>query len=146
MRQEACPADPISSLLRLSKPLSALVKNPSIMVGVPGKSKGCTTCRRRKVRVSTLFLILCSSKPLTLKAVRPARTILQDMHQEPSGVRGICALSSLSESYTAGSREEIWARGSQDPVFAFAIIRSRSVSATAHAIQHRLSARTRREP
>ena len=25
-----------------------------IMVGVPGKSKGCTTCRRRKIRVGTL--------------------------------------------------------------------------------------------
>lgn len=29
------------------------------MVGVPGKSKGCTTCRRRKIRVRILFLSAC---------------------------------------------------------------------------------------
>ena len=40
---------------RLVKSLFILLKNPLVMVGVPGKSKGCTTCRRRKIRVSTLY-------------------------------------------------------------------------------------------
>ena len=31
------------------------------MVGVPGKSKGCTTCRRRKIRVSYPLLSACIS-------------------------------------------------------------------------------------
>lgn len=28
------------------------------MVGIPGKSKGCTTCRRRKIRVSIDYLLV----------------------------------------------------------------------------------------
>ena len=31
------------------------------MVGVPGKSKGCATCRRRKIRVSISHLFVDSS-------------------------------------------------------------------------------------
>ena len=34
-----------------------VVESPSVMVGVPGKSKGCNTCRRRKIRVSILNFI-----------------------------------------------------------------------------------------
>ena len=35
------------------------------MVGIPGTSKGCTTCRRRKVRVSSLIPTLLSSRGST---------------------------------------------------------------------------------
>ena len=47
--------------------IAILVQVSSVMVGVPGKSKGCTTCRRRKIRVSIPLI----APPLLL----PANTI-----------------------------------------------------------------------
>ena len=51
------------------------------MVGVPGKSKGCTTCRRRKIRVSTLFSNFHLSSPTHYP--QPTNPIYQCDLQEP---------------------------------------------------------------
>ncbi len=48
------------------------------MVGVPGRSKGCTTCRRRKLGVSTLSIPLHRPGQILMrKEVRSPATVLQ---------------------------------------------------------------------